>query len=55
MSQKNDVAKRKTRHIAKISYELISKKEMPQYFWAETIHMVVYIMNRTPTMDLTLE
>ena len=27
----------------------MNEKEMPKYYWVETIHALVYIMNRTPT------
>ena len=43
------MAEQKNRHIAEIARELMSKKEMPQSFWAEALHTIVYIMNRTPT------
>ena len=58
MPQQNGVAEQKNRHIAKISHALMSKKEMPQSFWAEVVHTAIYIMNRTLTMaihDITLE
>ena len=56
--QQNGVAKRKNRHIVEIACALMSEKEMPQSFWAEAVHTVVYIMNRTPTAaihDITPE
>ena len=52
------MAEQKNRHIAKIASALMSKKEMPQSFWAEAVHTIVYIMNRTPTAaihDITPE
>ena len=27
----------------------MNEKEMPEYYWAEVVHTIVYIMNRTPT------
>ena len=27
----------------------MNEKEMPEYYWAEAVHAIVYIMNKTPT------
>jgi hypothetical protein len=45
-------------HIAKITRAMLNEKNLPNYFWAEVVATVVYIMNRTPTMaihGMTLE
>jgi len=47
--QQNGVAKRKNRHIAEITRAMLNEKNLPNYFWAETVGTAVYIMNRTPT------
>jgi transposase InsO family protein len=47
--QQNGVAKRKNRHIAEIACAMLNEKNLPNYFWAEVVATVVYIMNRTPT------
>ena len=36
----------------------MSKRKMPQYFWAKVVHTAIYIMNRIPTAavhDIALE
>jgi hypothetical protein len=56
--QQNGVAKRKNRHIVEIARAMLNEKNLPNYFWAETLATIVYIMNRTPTMavhGMTLE
>jgi len=56
--QHNRVAKRKNKHIAEIARAILNEKNLPNYFWAEVIPIVVYIMNRTPTTrvhGMTLE
>ena len=47
--QQNGVAERKNRHIAEIARALMSERNLPHYYWAEAVHTVVYIMNKTPT------
>ena len=47
--QHNGVVERKNRHIAKVARVLMNEKEMPKYYWAEAVHVAVYIMNMTPT------
>jgi transposase InsO family protein len=56
--QQNGVAKRKNRHIEKITRAMLNEKNLPNYFWVEVVATVVYIMNRTPTTvvhGMTLE
>jgi hypothetical protein len=43
--QQNGIAKRKNTHIVKITDVMLNEKTLPNYFWAETIAIVVYIMN----------
>ncbi len=50
--QHNGVAERKNRHIVKITHAMLNEKNLPKYFWAETIAIVVYIMNGTPTSTI---
>jgi len=35
-------------HIAKIARAMLNEKNLPNYFWAEAVIIVDYIMNRTP-------
>ena len=52
------VVERKNSYIVEISRALMIEKEMPQSFWAEVVHIIIYIMNRTPKAaihDITLE
>jgi len=43
--QQMGVAKRKSRHIAKITRAMLNEKNFPNYFWVEVVAIVVYIMN----------
>jgi len=43
--QHNGVAERKNRHIVEITYAMLNEKNLPNYFWIETIATIVYIMN----------
>jgi hypothetical protein len=36
-------------HIAKITHAILNEKNLPNYFWAKAIVIIVYIMNQTPT------
>jgi hypothetical protein len=36
-------------HIVEITRAMLNEKNLPNYFWVETVAIVVYIMNRTPT------
>jgi hypothetical protein len=38
-------------HIAKIMLAMLNETKMPYYFWVETIVLIVYIMNKTPTFN----
>jgi len=54
----NGVAERKNRHIVEITCAMLNEKNLPNYFWAEAVTTIVYIMNRTPTIvvhGMTLE
>jgi hypothetical protein len=56
--QHNGIVERKNMHITKIANAMLNEKNLPNYFWAETVAIAVYIMNRTPTMTvhgMTLE
>jgi hypothetical protein len=35
-------------HIVEITHAMLNEKNLPNYFWAEVVATVVYIMNRTP-------
>ncbi|MCO5581705.1 hypothetical protein L7F22_035594 [Adiantum nelumboides] len=55
---KNGVAERKNKHIAKVARALMSEKNMFPYYWTEAASVAVYTMNKTPTTiihDMTLE
>ena len=43
--QQNGVAERKNRHIVAIARAMLNEKKLPNYFWAEMVATVVYIMN----------
>ncbi len=47
--QHNGVVERKNMHIIKTTRAMLNEKNWPNYFWAEAVTIVVYIMNRTPT------
>jgi hypothetical protein len=44
-----ELLKEKNKHIAKITHAMLNENNLPNYFWAEVVATVVYIMNRTPT------
>jgi hypothetical protein len=44
-----ELLKGKNRHITEIAHAMLNDKNLPNYFWAEAVATVVYIMNRTPT------
>ena len=46
----NGIAKRQNRHIVEVAYVLMNEKNVPNYYWSKAI--VVYIMNRTPTIAM---
>jgi transposase InsO family protein len=46
--QQNGIVERKNRHITEIARAMLNEKNLPNYFWAEAIATVVYIMNQTP-------
>ncbi len=56
--QHNGVAERKNRHIVKITHAMLNENNLPNYFCAEAVVTIIYIMNRTPTIanhGMTLE
>jgi len=50
--QQNGVAERKNRHIVEIARAMLNEKNLPNYFWAEAVITIVYIMNQTPTATI---
>ncbi|GKV46270.1 hypothetical protein SLEP1_g53265 [Rubroshorea leprosula] len=50
--QQNGVAKRKNRSLVEIAKSMLKAKGIPNSFWAEAIHTVAYIQNRSPTTAL---
>jgi hypothetical protein len=42
------VAKRKNMHIVEIAHAMLNEKNLPNYFWAKAVGIIVYIMNQTP-------
>jgi hypothetical protein len=46
--QQNGVVERKNTHITEIACAMLNEKNLPNYFWAEAVSTVVYIMNQTP-------
>nr|KYP53446.1 Retrovirus-related Pol polyprotein from transposon TNT 1-94 [Cajanus cajan] len=47
--QQNGVSKRKNHTIMEMVRSMLKEKGLPNTFWAETIYIVVYILNRCPT------
>jgi hypothetical protein len=47
--QQNGVVETKNMHIIEITCAMLNEKNLPNYFWAETVVTIVYIMNQTPT------
>jgi hypothetical protein len=45
---RNGVAERKNKHIVEVTRAMLNEKNLPDYFWAEVVATIVYIMNRTP-------
>jgi len=43
--QHNGVAKRKNRHITKITCAMLNENNLPNYFWAKGVTTIIYIMN----------
>ena len=39
--QQNGVAERKNMHIAEVAHAFMNEKEMPKYYWEETVHATV--------------
>ena len=39
-------------HIVEVARALMHEKKMLEYYWAKTVHTVVYIMNRTLTTTI---
>jgi transposase InsO family protein len=50
--QHNGVAERKNRHIVEVARAMLNEKNLRNYFWAEAVVTIVYIMNRTPTTTI---
>jgi len=48
--QQNGVAERKNRHVIEVARAMLNEKNLPNDFWAEAVVIVIYIMNRTPTI-----
>jgi hypothetical protein len=38
--------------IVEITHAMLNEKNLPNYFWAKAVTIVVYIMNRTPTTTI---
>ena len=50
--QHNGVAERKNRTIMDMARSMLKAKGMPNYFWAEAVTCVVYLINRSPTQSV---
>jgi transposase InsO family protein len=50
--QQNGVVKKKNKHIVEITRAMLNEKNLLNYFWAEAVTIVVYIMNQTPTTTI---
>ena len=50
--QQNRLAERKSRHIGEVSHAMLNEKDLLDFYWAEAVATVVYIMNRTPTVAI---
>jgi hypothetical protein len=42
---KMELLKGKNRHIVEIACAMLNEKNLPNYFWAEAVTTIVYIMN----------
>ncbi|XP_022023791.1 uncharacterized protein LOC110924058 [Helianthus annuus] len=51
--QQNGVSERKNRHLQEVSGSLLHNKNIPQRFWAESIRIAAYIINRTPQQSFS--
>ncbi|RDX69169.1 hypothetical protein CR513_51756, partial [Mucuna pruriens] len=50
--QQNGVAKRKNRTILNMARCMLKAKSMPKEFWAKVVSCVVYLSNRSPTINV---
>ena len=50
--QQNGVAERKNRSLVEMAKSMLKAKELPNNFWAESVHTAAYILNRSPTSSL---
>ncbi|GAA0168608.1 hypothetical protein LIER_23284 [Lithospermum erythrorhizon] len=50
--QQNGVAERKHRHVAEKLRCLLFQSQMPNIFWVEALHYVVYLINKLPSASL---
>jgi len=50
--QHNEVVERKNRTIMDMARSTLKAKGMPNYFWAEAVTCVVYLINRSPTRSV---
>ena len=51
----NGVAKRKNRTLVECAHSMLQGKNIHNGFWAESINIVVYVKNRSPTKKLELK
>jgi len=50
--QHNIVVERKNRTIMNMARSMLKAKGMPNYFWAEAVTCVAYLINRSPTWSV---
>lgn len=51
-TQQNGVAEHKNRYILETARAILIGASTPQYYWADTVTYVVYLMNRMPSRVL---
>ena len=50
--QQNGVSERTNITIVEIARTMMNEKRLPKYFWAETVHTTIHILNRCPIKAL---
>lgn len=48
--QQNGVAERRNRTVMNMVRSIMLAKNMPKTFWAEAVHWIFYVLNRSPTV-----
>ena len=46
------VVERKNRYIIKVARSMLNEMHVPLFYWVDAMMIVVYIMNRCPTISI---